>query len=328
MGDYDGSGLGADNSFFHVSWGDNRLGGPDVRSARIGTALAGGELISWTPTGNVGSASNIVFTFNQPMDQTSFSVAQDVVSFTRNGNSIINQITGFTWLSSTQLRVDFNSQTTSGQYVLTIGPQILTLGGVPLDDNLNGTAGEAADAVAASFNVIAAPVVTGVSIGDGINTVQRSRVSQLQVSFDQVISYVGTPTAAYTVVRTIGGVPQGAPVMIAVNTQTVSGHSVATITFLDNLDFGSLSDGHYRLTVDHTQIVGMAADSVTNFHRFYGDANGDEHVDIADFGVFSATFNLHTGQPGFLSFFDKNNDGVIDIFDFGQFSIRLFTILP
>ena len=91
---------------------------------------------------------------------------------------------------------------------------------------------------------------------------------------------------------------------------------------------GSLNDGHFRLTVNSAQITGMAADSVTNFHRYYGDATGDAAVDIADFGIFSGTFNLHTGQTGFLSYLDKNSDGTIDILDFGQFSIRLFTPLP
>jgi hypothetical protein len=185
----------------------------------------------------------------------------------------------------------------------------------------------------ATVNVVgvSAPVVTSVVIGDGLNNTQRSKVSQLKVVFSQVISYVGLPTAAYTVQRIVGGVPSGAPVMLAVNTQAISGHSEATITFLNNLDAtqtGSLNDGRFRLTVNHTQIVGMAADSVTNFHRYYGDVNGDAAVDILDFGVFSGTFNLHTGQTGFLSYLDKHSDGVIDIFEFGQFSVRIFTPLP
>ena len=52
------------------------------------------------------------------------------------------------------------------------------------------------------------------------------------------------------------------------------------------------------------------------------------HVDIADFALLSGTFNLNSGQTGFLAYFDFNNDGHIDIADFGQFSIRLFTPLP
>jgi len=72
----------------------------------------------------------------------------------------------------------------------------------------------------------------------------------------------------------------------------------------------------------------MVADSVTNFHRMFGDSNGDAQVDISDFGQFSGTFNLNSSQTGFLAYFDYNNDGVIDIADFGQFSVRLFTFLP
>jgi hypothetical protein len=131
--------------------------------------------------------------------------------------------------------------------------------------------------------------------------------------------------------RTVGGVPTGSPIAIAVSTATVSGHSVATITFLDNLDTtmtGSLNDGHFRLTVNHLQITGMVADSATNFHRYFGDGNGDGAVDIADLGFFSSTFNHSVGQMEFLSYFDKNLDGAIDILDLGQFSIRLFTPLP
>jgi hypothetical protein len=52
------------------------------------------------------------------------------------------------------------------------------------------------------------------------------------------------------------------------------------------------------------------------------------HVDIADFGLFSSTYNLAAGQTGFIAAFDYNNDGHVDILDFGQFSIRIFTILP
>jgi hypothetical protein len=62
--------------------------------------------------------------------------------------------------------------------------------------------------------------------------------------------------------------------------------------------------------------------------RFFGDINGDRHVDIADFALFSSTFNLSTGQTGFNAAFDFNGDGHIDIADFGQFSLRFFTVLP
>jgi hypothetical protein len=73
--------------------------------------------------------------------------------------------------------------------------------------------------------------------------------------------------------------------------------------------------------------VNLGSDTVTNFHRMYGDINGSANVDIADFGMFSTTFNLHSTDSGFIAAFDYNNDGVIDIADFGQFSVRIFTTL-
>src|SRR5262249_42141446 len=155
-----------------------------------------------------------------------------------------------------------------------------------------------------------------------------SRISSLTVNFSEIINFVGTPEAAFTLERTVGGVPTGT-VSFTVSTAVVAGHTVATINFTSDTLFGSLTDGHYRLTVLASQVQdvagnSIAADVVQNFHRFYGDANGDEHVDIADFGLFSATFNLNMGQPGFLPYMDYNNDGHVDILDFGQFSIRLF----
>ena len=62
--------------------------------------------------------------------------------------------------------------------------------------------------------------------------------------------------------------------------------------------------------------------------RMFGDVTGDRRVDIADFGIFSTSYGLHTGQTGFLAYLDFNNDGTIDIVDFGQFAIRMFTMLP
>ena len=34
----------------------------------------------------------------------------------------------------------------------------------------------------------------------------------------------------------------------------------------------------------------MTANVVTNFHRFYGDNNGDARVDVADLGAFAQRY--------------------------------------
>src|SRR5207244_5805907 len=95
-------------------------------------------------------------------------------------------------------------------------------------------------------------------------------------------------------------------------------------------EFGSLRDGRYTLTALATQITfggqaldgngdGTAGDNFVfgdaqGLFRFYGDINGDRHVDIADFGLFSQSlFNA----ANYIAAFDFNNDGHIDIADSG-----------
>ena len=48
-----------------------------------------------------------------------------------------------------------------------------------------------------------------------------------------------------------------------------------------------------------------------------GDSNGDNSVDIADFGVLVNAFGSHTGGIGYAPAADFNGDGMVDIADFG-----------
>jgi hypothetical protein len=175
-----------------------------------------------------------------------------------------------------------------------------------------------------------------VQVNDG--SVQRSRVTSLQVTFAGIATFATTqPGQAFTLMQGTTAIP-----FQVTNIDYSSGATVVTLSnFTGALtQFGSLADGRYTLTVLSSQVSinGLALDGdgdgtpggnrVFQFHRYYGDVNGDEHVDIADFGIFSSTFNLHTGQAGFLAYLDYNNDGTIDIADFGQFSIRIFVPLP
>jgi subtilisin-like proprotein convertase family protein len=180
--------------------------------------------------------------------------------------------------------------------------------------------------------------VSSVLINDGAQ--QRSRVTQVRVNFDQLVSLPANPADAFQLRRVSDSALVGLTATV-INTTTTS----VLLTFNGALSqFGSLADGRYTLTVLAAQVGnthgqldgdgnGIAGDDFTfgdaqGLFRFFGDANGDRHVDIADFALLSGTFNLNSGQTGFLAYFDFNNDGQIDIADFGQFSIRLFTPLP
>jgi hypothetical protein len=184
------------------------------------------------------------------------------------------------------------------------------------------------------------PGVSATKVNDGAS--QRSRVTDLTVTFNSQVTFATTPGAALTLTR----ISDGAVVTF---TATASLSGGVTQVIINNFggsatQFGSLADGRYMLTALADQITvggvqldgngdGTPGDNYTfgdaqGLFRFFGDINGDRHVDIADFGLFTGTFNLSTGQTGFLAAFDFNGDGHVDIADFGQFSVRFFTPLP
>jgi hypothetical protein len=186
-----------------------------------------------------------------------------------------------------------------------------------------------------SFGVVAtgaaAPQIQNTQVNDG--SAQRSRVTSLSVTFSTQVTFSSTVASAFTLTRNGGG-----SVAFAATASVVNGVTVVTLNSFTGpeAEFGSLRDGRYTLTALAAQItaggVHMASDYTfgesQGLFRFYGDYNGDRHVDIADLGLFSTTYGLRTGQTGFMLCFDFNNDGTIDILDFGQFAIRMSTVLP
>jgi hypothetical protein len=185
----------------------------------------------------------------------------------------------------------------------------------------------------------ATPRVLGTMINDG--SAQRSRLTSLTVTFDMPVTFATTATAAFTLSRIGGG-----SIAFSATANVVNGQTVVTLSNFSGAETqsASLADGRYTLTALSSQIsvFGQALDGDNNgtpggdyvfsdaqgLFRFFGDINGDRHVDIADFGALSAAYGTSVGQAGYLSYLDFNNDGQIDIADFGQFSIRLFTVLP
>jgi hypothetical protein len=174
-----------------------------------------------------------------------------------------------------------------------------------------------------------APAVQSVQIGDG--SAQRSSVSNLTLTFSERVA-IGS--GAISVQRVGPGGALGSVAFTIDTSLSTATQTIARLTFSGPMtQFGSLIDGNYQLTINRNLVLdtggrAMAADYSTTFFRFFGDANGDRHVDVADFGLFSGTYGLNSTQTGFLAYFDFNGDGRIDIADFGQFSVRFFTTLP
>lgn len=175
------------------------------------------------------------------------------------------------------------------------------------------------------------PQVSAIAINGG--AAQRSSVTSLAVNFDRIVTLPTPNVNAFSLVGPSGNVP------FTVGISTTTGVTVATLTF-PSLAAGSLSDGNYTFKVLGNQISagGVAldgdgdavpgGDTTRTFFRFFGDADGNRSVNIADYGLFSTSYGRSLGQAGYLGYFDADGNNRVDIADYGQFSLRYLTTLP
>ena len=151
-----------------------------------------------------------------------------------------------------------------------------------------------------------APLATVASVVVNDASAQRSMVTSLTVTFSSVVHL---DPGALELVRQEGGVVQ-----LDVAQAVVDGNSVDALAFVGaGIIGGSLADGHYTLTIhgglvhdDFGQALdgagtGVAgSDRVDTFFRFFGDSDGNGHVDLGDLLRFGSTFGKHAGDPDYL----------------------------
>lgn len=223
-----------------------------------------------------------------------------------------------------------NGGATSTVPLLSLSPAINMGGTVGFANDQRGTGysrqvGSAPDIGAFEF-IPGAGATAAVTVGDG--TSQRSMVKSLAVQFSGPVSFVPGIADAITLTR----IGPGAPVTNVVLAYNQVGNGV-TITFNDPVFApvaGSLADGRYQLTLHATKILAAGVpldgdgngipgdDRVVEFHRLFGDSNGDAFTDNVDLIAFRAAFLA--GGP---SIFDYDGDSNTDLSDFVDFRERL-----
>jgi hypothetical protein len=214
---------------------------------------------------------------------------------------------------------------------------VLTAGGQ--DFQISYVGGTGNDVTLTRLAPPVVPQVSAVRVGDG--SAQRSMVTSLTVAFNTLVTFAGSPAAAFALARDGGG-PVGFTATVTVTggfTTVTLGGFIGAAT-----QSGSLADGTYTLTVRAGQVStaagpldgngdGTGGDdyafgAAQGLFRLYGDATGDRRVDDADFALFRQTYGRSAGSPLYLAYLDANADGRIDNLDFFQFRSRYGTALP
>lgn len=300
--------------------GSGTLGGSLVNNGRLnpeGVLALDGNLIDLVGTGS------LQIDVNGPSDYDQLQVTgQSTLS------GPLNVSLGYApaWGDSFRVLDSTGTNPIAGQFQGLPDGAILVINGMTFRVSYFGGTGNDVTLTRVDFS----PQVSEVIIGPYVSP-QRSMITQLKVIFDQIITFGSSPNKAFKLQKIVGGQPVG-NVDLVVNTVTDVDHTEATLTFASDTSFGSLNDGRYRLNVIGERIlyhgIPMAQDYVVNFHRLFGDANGDNRVDIADYGIFSLSYGSLVGHERYLFYFDYNNDGRIDVADFGQFSLRYLMRLP
>ena len=133
-----------------------------VWGTAAGSDIVGPKATADVPATLTGAQSHVEFHFDEMMDTSSFSPADDVVSFTGPVGDLKGRITGYDWLDGQTLDVRFNTQAELGSYTMVIGPNITDNGPGynPMDQDRDGINGEADDdRCGVSFTIVAGPPV-------------------------------------------------------------------------------------------------------------------------------------------------------------------------
>lgn len=316
-------------------------------TANKATSGTGGGIARLSGTGTVTLISTVVAqNINSAADDLSFNTSSTVagnnnlIGVADKGSFTLSGANNLTGTQAAPLNAKLGPLQNNGGPTLTHGllagsPAInagSNLATLPNDQRGAGFArvvGGTADIGAFEVQVLP-PCVVGKTVIINGGAAQRSRVTEIKVDFDQVVSLPVPVSNAFELKRQSDNALVDLSFSVTVDTAT---H--VKITFVTALsEFGSLQDGRYTLTIfaskvsnangsldgdcngiggDDFVLVGSPANGL---FRLFGDADGNATVNSTDFGVFRTFFGLGA------SIFDFNGDNVTNSNDFAEFRRR------
>ncbi|MHB1035438.1 MAG: S8 family serine peptidase [Pirellulales bacterium] len=167
-----GQGIALDGDVYvrFCDYGDSYSSTHDLYLDDVRVVSKGPAVLSHTPSGTVLPAvSTMRFAFDERMDPTSFSPADDVAAFTGPLGELKDRITGFAWLDGDRtLAINFQPQSAPGVYELVLGPGLANVSGKPMDQDGDGVTGEAADdRYTAGFQILAVVYAANMDVDPG-----------------------------------------------------------------------------------------------------------------------------------------------------------------
>jgi hypothetical protein len=185
-----------------------------------------------------------------------------------------------------------------------------------------------------TFTITVTPVPDVARVVVNRGAAQRSRVTDVAVTFDSVVD-PALLSEAFGLTRA-DGTAVGA---VSVTSSVSLGRTTARLEFSGNgTEAGSLADGLWTLRVRADRVrtadgAVLADDYIFTLHRLFGDSDGDGDVDQLDELRFNAAYGSRSNQPRYRAYLDWDQDvdpsGLRDIdgLDREQFLGRLGTSL-
>lgn len=176
--------------------------------------------------------------------------------------------------------------------------------------------------------------LTAFIVNGGAN--QRSKVTSLDLRFSRPVVFPNGTASAFQLNGSGGAVALDTDLAGSTPSQTL-----VHIRFPNGLGgFESLADGKYTFKLSAVDILDdggnqfdgngdgqPGGDYTAQLYRLYGDLNGDQVVDSADFALFRSVFGA-AGSAGLAFAADADNDGQVGANDFAAFRLRFGQVIP
>ncbi len=208
--------------------------------------------------------------------------------------------------------------------------QAVTLGANAFTFNVHGTFAVSSATESGNTVTITTSAASGFVTGQTV-TIAGVGVSGYNGAY--TITVTGTTTFTYTdptsgLANSSGGTA-GIGQAPTLSYSSPDGGLTWVVTFSGaGVSGNSIANGAYDILLNPTAVtynysgatLAQSNRGTDTLYRLFGDGNGDKRVNLTDFNLFDATYNLRDTANGYNAAFDFNDDGRVNLTDFNAFN--------